>query len=243
MNEGKIFIRVTKLSKSYGDKRALDDISFTVARGNITGFIGPNGAGKTTTIKCLLGLIRKNSGDIEVNGIKVDNPQKLKFRIRVGALLEFHSFYPHLTAAENLSLLAQCDQIDVDDAEIDRLLNLIDLRNSKGVKVKAFSSGMRQKLAVASAFLNNPELMILDEPFNGLDPNAMDNLSKILKNHALNGGSVLVSSHLLGEVEDLCDDIIIIHQGKIVRQGDVKELTVDKSLKHIYLEATGAENV
>ena len=236
-------VYVKSLGKKYGRKKALDEISFRISQGKITGFLGPNGAGKSTTIKCLLGLIGKDSGEILVRGAKLTEPQEIRFKIRVGALLEFHTLFPVLTARENLDLLSRCDQKKPDHTKIDRLLDMVGLNNVQNIKVKAFSLGMRQKLALASVFLNEPELLVLDEPFNGLDPNAMDNLNSLLKNYAGNGGSVFISSHFLAEVEDLCDGIIIINEGKIVKEGNVRDITKTKNLKTLYLEVTGAGNV
>ena len=237
------FISVKNLSKNYGRRKALDGISFNISPGKITGFLGPNGAGKSTTIKCLLGLITKDSGEIFVRGAQLSFPQEFRFKIRVGVLLEYHAFYPNLTAVENLDLLSRCGQVNPDHTKINRLLDMVGLINVQAIKTKAFSMGMKQKLALASVFLNEPELLVLDEPFTGLDPNAMDKLNCLLKDYMGNGGSVFISSHLLAEVEDLSDSIIIIHSGKIVKEGNVKDLTKEKSMKTIYLEATGAGNV
>lgn len=242
MEDEQKFINVKGLCKNYGRKKVLDEVSFGIQKGKITGFLGPNGAGKTTTIKCLLGLISKNSGIIEVNGEHIRDLQDLKFKIRVGAMLEFHSFYANLTAVENLDLLSLCDKAGIDNKKIDQILNLMDLKNNRNLKVKTFSFGMKQKLAAASAFLNEPDVLILDEPFTGLDPNAMDRLSGILREYSDNNGTVFVSSHILGVVEDICDYLIVINNGKIIRQGELKDFASDKSLKRFYLDVTGDTN-
>jgi len=239
-----ILISIRNLTKFYGKKKVLDKISFNILSGRITGFLGPNGAGKSTTIKCLLGLINKDktSDALIQHGEEINNFQDLKFRVKIGALLEYHSFYSDLTPVENLEILFQFDNMDIDYKKIESLLSLVNLKDSKDIKVKTFSLGMKQKLALASAFLNDPELLILDEPFNGLDPNAMDNLNKILRNYVDYGGTVFISSHILGEIEDICDNIIILNKGKIVSQGNLKEITSEKKLKKIYLELTKNEN-
>ena len=242
MNGGQDFIIVNKLSKRFGLKKALDAVSFAISTGRITAFLGPNGAGKTTAIKCILGLIRKDSGNIDVCGKKVRNLQNFKFMVRIGVILESHAFYSHLRARDNLELLARFDRCNPDEKKIDRLLDTVGLKNAGEDKVKTFSSGMRQKLALASALLNGPELLVLDEPFTGLDPNAMDYLSGILRTFVNEGGTAFISSHLLAEVENLCNDIVIINQGKIVRAGNMESLTEGKTLKSVYLEATGGRH-
>ena len=235
-------LRIDRLNKSFGKKRVLDDASFDVEKGKITGFLGPNGAGKTTTINILLGLIRKDGGRIELNGKEIQETKDLKFFIRIGALLEFPSFYAHLTARENLRLLSLIDHSDINERKIDDLLDMADLQKEKDFPIKTFSFGMKQKLAIAHAFLNEPELLILDEPFNGLDPNSTDHLNKILKDYVKKSGTIFISSHILSEVEDLCDWVILINKGKIILKEDLKLLTSQNTLKEIYLKLTGNES-
>lgn len=235
-------LRIDRLNKSFGKKTVLDDASFDVEKGKITGFLGPNGAGKTTTINILLGLIRKDGGRIELNGKEIQETKDLKFFIRIGALLEFPSFYAHLTARENLRLLSLIDHSDINERKIDDLLDMADLQKEKDFPIKTFSFGMKQKLAIAHAFLNEPELLILDEPFNGLDPNSTDHLNKILKDYVKKSGTIFISSHILSEVEDLSDWVILINKGKIILKEDLKLLTSQNTLKEIYLKLTGNEN-
>ncbi|MCP4220405.1 MAG: ATP-binding cassette domain-containing protein [bacterium] len=244
MSNSDVLLAVEGLSKSYKKKKAVDNISFHIRSGRITGFLGPNGAGKSTTIKCLMGLIKndKNAAAIKVRGNTVPLLRDLKHALSIGAMLEFHAFYPNLTAVENLKLLCQCDGHQFDEEKVNSLLTTMNLHKSRDMKAKTFSFGMRQKLALISAFLDEPDMLILDEPVNGLDPNAMDDLSRILKEYAHKGGTVFVSSHILGEVEDLCDDIVIIDNGIIACAGDLKELTAEKNLKNLYLEATRHDN-
>ena len=240
MAEQRILINVWNLEKSYGRLKALAGVSFSIPNGQITGFLGPNGAGKSTTIKCLLGLIRRDKGVIEFNGEEIRDPSRLKFRIRTGALLENHAFFPRLSARENLVILALCDRMFVDESVIEELLQSVGLDTGGKQKVRTLSRGMCQKLAVASALLNNPEILILDEPFSGLDPNAIDQLSNTLKEYSAAGGTVFVSSHHLAEVEGLCDRVVIIHRGKIVQEGSLAELTAERNLKSIYMNSTGS---
>ncbi len=236
-------LRIKNLSKSFGGLKVLDDISFDVLRGKITGFLGPNGAGKTTTIKILLGLINRDMGQIELNGKEIQDVKNLKFKITIGALMEFPSFFSHLTSRENLKILSLSDNYQTDEKRIDHLLNLVELKHAKDRKIKTFSFGMKQKLAIADAFLNDPELLILDEPFNGLDPNSMDILNQILKNYVREKGTVFISSHILSEVEDLCDWIILLNKRKIIYKGVLKSLISQKSLKEMYLKLTKDENI
>jgi len=238
-----LLLRVKNLSKSFGRRNVLDKISFDIQKGKIIGFLGPNGAGKTTAIKCLLGLIKKDTGQIELNGKEIQDTKDLKFNVRIGALMEFPSFYSNLTAKENLKLLSLMDNYRINEQGIDYLLNLVDLKNDKDRKIKAFSFGMKQRLAIADALLSDPDLLILDEPFNGLDPNSMDNLNRILKDYVRDKGTVFVSSHILSEVESLCDWIILINKGKIILKGELKSIISQKSLKEIYLKLTKDETI
>lgn len=238
-----LLLSIKDLSKSFGKRKVLDHISFDIQKGKITGFLGPNGAGKTTTIKLLLGLIKKGAGQIELNGKEIQDPKSLRFKITIGSLMEFPFFYSNLTARENLKLLALSDNYQIDERRIDDLLNLVDLKNDRNRQIKTFSFGMKQKLAIADALLNDPELLILDEPFTGLDPNSIDSLNKILKNFVKNNGTIFISSHILSEVEDLCNWIILINKGKIIHQGELKSLIYQKSLKEVYLKFTKDENI
>lgn len=235
-------LKINSLEKSFGKKKVLDGVSFEIEKGKITGFLGPNGAGKTTTINILLGLIQKDGGRIELNGKEIQDTKDLKFFLRIGALLEFPSFYSYLTARENLRLLSLIDHSDINKRKIDDLLNMLDLEKEKDFPVKTFSFGMKQKLAIAHAFLNEPELLILDEPFNGLDPNSTDHLNKILKDYAKKSGTVFISSHILSEVENICDRVILVNKGKVILREDLIALTSQNTLKEIYLKLTKNEN-
>ena len=240
MKDEKSLVSIKNLSKTYRSTEAVKDISFVIDRGKITGFLGPNGAGKSSTIKCLLGLIKtdKDMASITVNQKKLKNMQDLRFYLNLGAMLESHSFFPELSAAQNLKILFYSEGIMVDENKMNELLNTVSLLKEKDNKVITFSKGMKQKLAFISCFLNNPDLLILDEPFNGLDPNTMIKISSFLKEYAAKGGTVFVSSHILGEMEELCDNLIILNEGQIVCQGELKQITSSKSLREIYLEAT-----
>ncbi|MCX7973374.1 MAG: ATP-binding cassette domain-containing protein [Candidatus Aminicenantes bacterium] len=233
-------LKIKNLSKSFGHKKALESISFDLQKGRITGFLGPNGAGKTTTIKILLGLIKKDEGTVEINGKEIENLEELKFIIKIGSLMEFPSFYSHLTAKENLEILSLLDGYKIDEKRLDTLLTLVGLEKEKDKRVETFSFGMKQKLALANALLNEPELLILDEPFNGLDPKAMNDLNQLLKEFAANNGTVFISSHILSEVENLCDRLVIINHGQIILEREL-EFLKGSNLKEIYLKLTSNE--
>jgi len=235
-------LKIDGLHKSFGKKKAVDDASFEIEKGKITGFLGPNGAGKTTTINILLGLIRRDGGCIELDGREIQETKDLKFLLRIGSILELPSFYPHLTARENLRLLSLVGHSEINEGKIENLLNMVDLQEEKDDPIKTFSFGMKQKLAIAHALLNEPELLILDEPFNGLDPNSIDHLNKILKDYTKNNGTIFISSHILSEVEDLCERIVLINKGRIILKEELKSLTSQNTLKEIYLRLTADES-
>jgi len=235
-------LKIDGLHKSFGKKKAVDDASFEIEKGKITGFLGPNGAGKTTTINILLGLIRRDGGRIELDGREIQETKDLKFLLRIGSILELPSFYSHLTARENLRLLSLVGHSEINQGKIENLLNMVDLQEEKDDPLKTFSFGMKQKLAIAHALLNEPELLILDEPFNGLDPNSIDHLNKILKDYTKNNGTIFISSHILSEVEDLCEQIVLINKGRIILKEDLKSLTSQNTLKEIYLRLTADES-
>ena len=226
MNAENSLVLIKNLSKTYRRTKAVKEISFAIDRGKITGFLGPNGAGKSSTIKCLLGLIKtdRDTASITVNQKKLKNTQDLRFCLNLGAMLESHSFFPELSAAQNLKILFYCEGIMADENKMNELLTTVNLLKVKDHQIKTFSKGMKQKLAFISCFLNDPALLILDEPFNGLDPNTMIKISSFLREYAAKGGTVFVSSHILGEIEELCDNLIILNEGEIVCRGELKQI-------------------
>jgi ABC-2 type transport system ATP-binding protein len=214
-------IDVERLTKRYGKLTAVDDLSFTVDRGTVTGFLGPNGAGKTTTLRAILGLASPTSGRTLVFGTDyrhlADAPR------RVGAVLEASDFHPGRSGREHLRSLALAAGIPL--ARVDEVLHLVELDAAAGRRVKGYSLGMRQRLGLASALLGEPELLVLDEPANGLDPEGMRWLRDFLRTFAASGGSVLVSSHVLAEVEQTVDRVVIINQGRFVAEAALEEIT------------------
>ena len=193
-------IETEHLTKYYGKTPVVDGLSLSVPEGSVYGFIGPNGAGKSTTMKMLLGLVKPNSGSIRLLGKSMTQQNRLSLLRQTGSLIESPACYGHLTGEENLQILAELK--NVPERNIDRVLEIVELTDSRRRKVQQYSLGMRQRLGIAQALLGNPKLLILDEPTNGLDPSGiqqMRNLIKDMPNRC--GATVLISSHLLGEME------------------------------------------
>jgi ABC-2 type transport system ATP-binding protein len=229
-------IHVQRLAKRYGPVTAVADLSFEVRHGTITGFLGPNGAGKTTTLRMLLGLVSPDAGTATINGLPYGQlPEPLH---QVGAVLEASSFHPGRTARAHLRIQALA--ADVDASRIDGVLHLVGLADAAGRRVGGFSLGMRQRLGLATALLADPEVLILDEPTNGLDPEGIRWLRGLLREFAAEGGTVLVSSHLLAEIAQVIDSAVIIDHGHLVAQGTVAELTAGGSgLEEAFFQLTG----
>ncbi|HSZ41764.1 MAG TPA: ATP-binding cassette domain-containing protein [Trebonia sp.] len=216
-------IQISGLKKRFGAVAAVDGLSFVVRPGTVTGFLGPNGAGKTTTLRMLLGLVRPDGGSALINGVPYQNlPEPSR---AVGAVLEASSFHPGRTARAHLRI--QAAAADVDQSRVDDVLSLVDLDGAAGRRIGGFSLGMRQRLGLATALLADPDILILDEPTNGLDPEGVRWLRDLLRGFAAEGGTVLVSSHLLAEVAQTVDSVVIIQRGRLVRQGPIAELTAD----------------
>jgi len=213
-------IEVEHLTKRYRQATAVDDLSFSIPRGRITGFLGPNGAGKTTTLRVLLGLVLPTSGRATVAGRRyrdLDEPLR-----SVGAVLEASNYHPARSGRNHLRVLAAAS--GVSRARVDEVLAEVELSAAAGRRVRSYSLGMRQRLSVAAALLGEPELLVLDEPANGLDPEGIRWLRNFLRSYAADGGTVFVSSHVLAEISQLADEVLIIHRGKLVAQQSVAEL-------------------
>lgn len=226
-------IRLDNLTKTYGkgDKAltAINKLSFDVQAGQIYGFLGPNGAGKTSTIKILLNLIYASSGQAYLFDTPINDAHDM-LRTRVGALVEEATFYPFMTAYDNLRVFAQISGIEGKQV-INRVLDLVGMTSFAHRKTKTFSTGMKQRLGVASALLNNPDLLILDEPSSGLDPKGIQDMRAMIHNLAKNEGkTIFLSSHLLHEIEQTCDRVAIIQNGTLIREGDVRELLAEQSI-------------
>jgi ABC-type multidrug transport system ATPase subunit len=225
---GASFVIETRgLGKRYGDAIvAVDRLTLRVRRGEVYGFLGPNGAGKTTTLRMLLGLIRPTRGTALVVGAAPGAPEGLA---RIGALVETPAFYPFLSGFDNLRVLAR--HADVSENRIDAVLEELELTARAGDRFDTYSLGMKQRLGVAAALLKDPELLILDEPTNGMDAAGMAEMRIFIRSLGWSGRTVLLSSHLMNEVEQVCDRIGVIHKGRLVGEGTVDELRGRASLR------------
>jgi ABC-2 type transport system ATP-binding protein len=213
-------IKVEGLTKVFGDNRAVDDVTFTVEPGNVTGFLGPNGAGKSTTMRTILGLVHPTAGTASVLG----RPYRelLDPGRSVGALLDAAQFHPARSGRNHLRILAAA--MGVSEARVDELLELTGLGSAARGKAGTYSLGMRQRLGIAAALVGSPQVLVLDEPANGLDPAGMRWLRGFLRNLASEDKTVFVSSHLLDEISHMADDVIVINKGRLVTQASVDEL-------------------
>ncbi len=216
-------LKIENLSLQYGNQKVLNHISFNIRKGQIVGLLGPNGAGKSSIIKILAGLVFPNTGKI-----CFDKNMDISFselRKHSGYLIDTPAFYPFLTAKQNLHLLKKINKIDTN---IDQLLQKVGLTDVNNKKVKHFSTGMKQRLAIAQSMMRNPEILILDEPFNGLDPNGFQELIHLLKKLNKNGTTIIVSSHLLNELEQFANTFILLYKGNIALNIDKVELVKSK---------------
>jgi ABC-2 type transport system ATP-binding protein len=228
-------VQVSGLTKRYGSVVVLDDVSFALHAGTVTGFLGPNGAGKTTTLRVLLGLAEPSCGEALVFGVRYVDLER-PFH-RAGAVLESNDFHPARSGRDHLRVLAALGEID--DQRVDQVLDVVGLIAAAGRRVKTYSLGMRQRLGLAGALLGDPELLVLDEPANGLDPAGVRWLRSTLRTFADGGGTVLVSSHLLAEIAQTVDRVLIIDRGRLLADATLDELTTGgDSLEDIYLALT-----
>lgn len=209
------------LSKRYGKTLAVNSLGLSVRRGEVYGFLGPNGAGKTTTLRMLLGLIKPSSGNARVLG---KEPGTLGGLSGVGALVESPAFYPYLSGRNNLKIVARLSGVEDIKGRVRKVLKEVDLTDRANDKYKKYSLGMKQRLGVAAALLKDPELLILDEPTNGLDPRGMADMRELIREVGKGERTVLLSSHLMGEVEQVCDRVGVIREGELVAEGTVDEL-------------------
>lgn len=220
-------VEVDRLTKDFGRLRALDQVSFKVEEGEVFGFLGPNGAGKTTTIRIMLGLLDPSAGSIRIGGFDSWTEHGRAARL-FGATLEQPGFYGYMSGRDNLRLFARMLG-QADDKKISELLALVGIAERADDKVKRYSMGMRQRLALAQALLGKPRLLVLDEPTNGLDPNGIHGLRLLLRRLAAEQGlTIFFSSHLLSEVEELCDRVVVLHRGEVRAEGPLSELMTAK---------------
>ncbi len=210
------------IKKKFGKKEVLKDISLEIDEGDILAFIGPNGSGKTTTIKLILGLQSITSGDITINGYNVEKDFRNAIK-KVGAIVENPDSYMYMTGRQNLKIIANLYD-DIKEEEINEIIKLVGLENRIDDKVSKYSLGMRQRLGIAKALINKPNLLILDEPTNGLDPNGIKELRDLLKDLASKNMGILISSHNLSELESFCNKVTIIESGNVIETAKVKEI-------------------
>lgn len=222
MNPLDTILSVTNLSKRYGAVQALKNISFEIKKGNVYGILGPNGSGKSTTLGIALNVVNKTSGDYKWFSGTMQTHEALK---KVGAIIERPNFYPYMTAKENLELVCKIKGINY--AKVKEKLELVGLTDRQNSKFSTFSLGMKQRLAIASALLNDPEILILDEPTNGLDPQGIHQIRDIIKQIAALGTTILLASHLLDEVEKVCTHVLVLRKGTILYSGLVDGMSVN----------------
>lgn len=209
-------LTLENLTKKFGSLTAVNNLSFNIEKGNVYGILGPNGSGKSTTLGIVLNVVNRTSGDFQWFGGSIDTHNALK---KVGAIIERPNFYPYMTAAQNLQLV--CKIKEVSEKKIAEKLQLVGLQDRKDSKFSTFSLGMKQRLAIASALLNDPEILILDEPTNGLDPQGIHQIREIIREIASQGTTILLASHLLDEVEKVCSHVVILRKGVSLYAGSV----------------------
>lgn len=212
-------LTINNLTKKFGYLTAVKDLSFSIEKGNVYGILGPNGSGKSTTLGIVLNVVNKTSGSFQWFDGEVSTHDALK---RVGAIIERPNFYPYMTAEQNLKLV--CKIKEVSTSNVYEKLKLVGLLDRKDDKFRTYSLGMKQRLAIASALLNDPEILILDEPTNGLDPQGIHQIRELIKEIASRGTTILLASHLLDEVEKVCSHVVILRKGEKLYSGRVDEM-------------------
>ena len=212
-------LTINNLTKKFGYLTAVKDLSFTINKGNVYGLLGPNGSGKSTTLGIVLNVVNKTNGDFFWFDGNVNTHDALK---KVGAIIERPNFYPYMSAYQNLKLVCKIKGVDI--SKIDEKLEIVGLLERRKSKFRTYSLGMKQRLAIASALLNDPEILILDEPTNGLDPQGIHQIREIIKDIATKGTTILLASHLLDEVEKVCTHVVVLRKGEKLYSGRVDEM-------------------
>ncbi len=230
-------LRIEHLTKTFGEKKAVDDLSLHIAPGEIYGFIGHNGAGKTTTLKAVAGILRFDSGEIRIDGCSVAE-QPLECKRRLAYIPDNPDLYDYMTGIQYLNFIADIFGVSAADrqARIRDLAQRFELTADLAQPIAAYSHGMKQKLAIISAWLLQPKLIIMDEPFVGLDPKAAHLLKGMMREHCDAGGAIFFSTHVLEVAEKLCDKVAIIKAGALIRSGTMEEVKGDDSLEEVFLE-------
>lgn len=233
-------LKIEHFTKTYGQKKAVDDLSLHIQKGEIYGFIGHNGAGKTTTIKACCGILGFDSGEIYVDGVSIkDNP--LACKKKIAYIPDNPDLYDFMSGTAYLNFIA--DIFGISNAErkerISKYAELFEIKDSLAQPISSYSHGMKQKLAIISALIHDPKLIIMDEPFVGLDPKASHILKGLMRNMCDNGGAIFFSTHVLEVAEKLCDKVAIIKGGKLIKSGTMEEVKGDDSLESVFLELEG----
>lgn len=220
-------LTVENLSKNYGAIKALKNVSFSVPRGTVFGILGPNGSGKTTLLGIIMDVLKASGGGYKIFGKVPDHDQ----RKQMGTLLETPNFYHYLSAVQNLRIAASIKERGMDD--IDRVLEIVNLTARKNSNFSTYSLGMKQRLAIGSALLGNPEVLVFDEPTNGLDPVGIAEIRELIKKLSLEGKTIIMASHLLDEVEKVCTHVAILKQGTLITHGDVNEILINEDVVEV----------
>ncbi len=230
-------LKIEHLTKTFGDRRAVDDLSLEIGKGEIYGFIGHNGAGKTTTLKSVCGIQSFDEGEISLDGVSVTD-EPIRFKGQIAYIPDNPDLYEFMSGIKYLNFIA--DIFGVGESErrerIEKYASVFELTDDLAQPISAYSHGMKQKLAIISAWLHNPRLIIMDEPFVGLDPKAAHSLKEMMREVCDSGGAIFFSTHVLEVAEKLCDKIAIIKNGKLIKEGTMEEVKGDESLEDVFLE-------
>ncbi len=237
MGNQEIILDIDRLTKKYGGKKAVDSLSLQIHRGEIFGFIGHNGAGKTTTIKCCCGILRFEEGDVQIGGISVRR-EPMACKKKLAYIPDNPDLYEFLSGIRYLNFIADVYRVPQKERQerIGKFADLFEIKKDLAQPIRSYSHGMKQKLALISAFIHEPELIIMDEPFVGLDPKASHHLKQLMREHCENGGAIFFSTHVLEVAEKLCDKVAIIKGGRLITAGTMEEVRGDTSLEDVFLE-------
>ena len=230
-------LKIEHLTKTYGEKKAVDDLSLHIRQGEIYGFIGHNGAGKTTTLKSVVGILKYDSGEIYIDGVSVKQ-SPLACKEKIAYIPDNPDLYDFMTGTQYLNFVSDIFQVDTEKrtALINKYAQMFEMTDALSQSVSSYSHGMKQKLAVMSALVHSPKLVIMDEPFVGLDPKASHLLKETMREICNQGGAIFFSTHVLEVAEKLCDKVAIIKNGKLIKSGTMEEVKGDSSLESVFLE-------
>lgn len=230
-------LKIEHLTKKYGDKTAVSDLSLEIQNGEIYGFIGHNGAGKTTTLKSVVGILDFEEGEILIDGVSIKK-EPLECKKKIAYIPDNPDLYEFMTGIQYLNFVADIFKVPLETRKekIEKYATLFQIKDNLNSMINSYSHGMKQKLAVISALIHDPKLIVMDEPFVGLDPKATHDLKEIMKGICANGGAIFFSTHVLEVAEKLCDKVCIIKSGKLIKSGSMEEVRGDESLESVFLE-------